>query len=125
VDYSYAAMKIFEKNIGDEISFLRHDITLGFPWISNEFFDIIIMADVLEHIHHENLIYTSQDILRITKKRGFVFIDTPILAGANSELHVNVRGSVSEVKQYFPETTLLDIRWFKNPEHCNLTFQKN
>lgn len=125
LDYSYASMKIFEENVGDTITFIRHDIVKGMRWMINDHFDVIIMADILEHIHHENMINVGRDIVRISKKNGLIFIDTPILKDAWSEMHVNVKTEIKDVVDYFPGTKLLNSSWYLYPNHCNITLQKN
>ena len=113
IDYSYSSIELFKKNVGDTISFLRHDISRGFPWLTDQYFDIIIMADVLEHLHHENMIQTGKEISRITRNGGFIFIDTPILKNGGSELHINVKENISDILQYFPKATLLSSSWYQ------------
>jgi 2-polyprenyl-3-methyl-5-hydroxy-6-metoxy-1,4-benzoquinol methylase len=126
VDYSYAVINIFETNVGDIVPFLRHDISNGLPWIKDQFFDFVILADILEHIYHENMAKAGREIMRITKDGGFIFIDTPIMysGGGSSELHVNVKKDVEDVNRYFRGTQMLEWKWYRRKEHCNIVLKK-
>jgi len=124
IDYSYAACRIFEQNVGDKYPFLRHDVSLGLPWLKDEYFEVAILADVLEHLYDEQLSVLCPEVLRLVKKSGLILIDTPILRNGNSTLHVNVKEDTKEILKYFPNTKVENISWFHNPMHCNIILRK-
>jgi ubiquinone/menaquinone biosynthesis C-methylase UbiE len=124
VDYSYASCKIFEKIIGDSQPFLRHDVSKGLPWIKDEYFEIAVLSDIMEHLYDEQLSILCPEILRITKKEGLILIDTPILENGNSTLHVNVKKDIKEITEFFPNTIIEDTSWYKKPYHCNIILRK-
>lgn len=125
VDYSYAAVPLFEKNCGDGLPFLRHDVSLGMPWLKDGFFDLVILADIIEHLYPEQLRVLAADVLRILKKGGSCLIDTPIMEGGESELHVDIKNSAQAVMSFFPGFKLIATHWYKKPEHCNLILVKS
>ena len=53
---------------------IQHDINKGLPF-NNDFFDIIYMGQVLEHI--ENASFVLKEIYRVLKSTGTLVIDVP------------------------------------------------
>jgi SAM-dependent methyltransferase len=124
VDYSYGAFWMFECNCGDKLPFLRHDVSRGIPWIKDDFFDVVILADIIEHLYTEQLAILAKDVIRILRSGGTLLIDTPIMDGNESELHVDIKNSVEEVAWYFPGMKIKNLHWHKEPEHCNIIMVK-
>ena len=81
------------------------------------------MADIIEHLYSEQLKIAAMDIVRVIKNRGVILIDTPIMEGGESELHVDVKSNAQEVLSYFNGCKLIGTNWYKNPEHCNIILQ--
>jgi len=123
-DYSFAAAKRFFEVNGPELPFIRHDISMGIPWVASEYFDLIIMADIIEHVYPEQLKVIGWDAVRVAKPGALILIDTPIMDGGESELHVDIKNSAQEVHKYFPLTQLVNTHWHKKPEHCNIILRK-
>lgn len=129
LDYSIAAMEIFHKNNGDRKTYIRHDVTCGVPWLTDCFFDTIILLDIIEHLPSEYINIVSNDILRILRSNGRILIDTPICEGdSSSELHINIQKSVEDVVNIFQsdryKTELISSEWFIKPEHCHIVLRK-
>lgn len=122
IDYSVAAMKRFYEVNGFSRPFLRHDVSLGMPWVADNSFDCAILADIVEHLYPEQLKVLGSDVVRIVKPEGLILIDTPIMKGGESELHVDIKESWEEVHQYFNGTELVGTNWHMKPEHCNIIF---
>jgi 2-polyprenyl-3-methyl-5-hydroxy-6-metoxy-1,4-benzoquinol methylase len=124
VDYSLAAMKRFHEVNEDREVFIRHDLSRGMPWLKDSYFDIIIMADIVEHVYAEQLKVIGLDAVRVCIPGGTILIDTPIMKGGESKLHVDIKESAQEVHAYFPGTELVNTHWHKKPEHCNIILKK-
>lgn len=123
-DYSHAAFELFRKNNPNE-PFILHDLSKGFQWVAENYFDVVVMADIVEHLFPEHITQTCSDMVRATKKGGIILIDTPIMDGGESELHVNIYSSAKEVHALFPGTDMVGTNWYKKPEHCNIILRKN
>lgn len=124
-DYSFAALERFMAVHGDKNAFVRHDLSLGSPWLKDEYFDYVIMADIVEHLYSEQLVVVASDAVRVCKRDGLILIDTPIMQGGESALHVDIKDSAQEVHKYFAGTTLVGTNWHKKPEHCNIILRKS
>lgn len=125
IDYSLAAMKRFHEVNEDKEVFIRHDLSRGMPWLKGEFFDLVVMADIVEHVYPEQLQVIGRDAVRLVKSfGGIILIDTPIMKGGESKLHVDIKESAQEVHAYFPGTELVGTHWHKKPEHCNIILRK-
>ena len=77
IDKTYS--NLWEFGFKDQpIKLILHDIeterSLPFP---NEYFDVVTMLAVFEHIAPENLIKVSQESLRVLKPGGLLIITTP------------------------------------------------
>jgi SAM-dependent methyltransferase len=123
VDFSPAVCNFLKKG-GKDYSLLMHDLSSGLPWLKDEYFEVAILADVLEHLYDFQLGVLCPDILRIIKKGGQILIDTPIVKNGNSTLHVNVKKETKEIIDFFPGTKMEDISWFMEPYHCNIILRK-
>lgn len=124
IDYSYAACQIFGENCGDNVPFLRHDISTGLPWIKDGYFDVAVMADIIEHLYSEQLEALSVELNRILKSGAIALADTPIMAGGESVMHVDIKDSAAEVMRYFPWARLIGTHWHMKPEHCHFIMEK-
>ena len=124
VDYSLAAMKRFHEVNEDREVFIRHDISRGMPWLSAEYFDLVVMADIVEHVYPEQLHVIGLDAVRVCLPGGYILIDTPIMKGGESKLHVDIKESAREVHAFFTGTELVNTHWHKKPEHCNIILRK-
>jgi 2-polyprenyl-3-methyl-5-hydroxy-6-metoxy-1,4-benzoquinol methylase len=124
VDYSLAAMKRFHEVNADREIFIRQDISKGMPWLSAKYFDLVVMADIVEHVYPEQLQVIGLDAVRVCLPGGTILIDTPIMKGGESKLHVDIKESAQEVHAYFPGTELVNTHWHKKPEHCNIILRK-
>lgn len=125
LDYSFAASEFFYKNNGDTQPIIIHDASKGFPWIRSEYFDLVVLADVVEHVYPEQLKIIGIEVVRVSAPGALILIDTPIMKGGESELHVDIKESAQEVHSYFPYTRLVNTHWHKKPEHCNIILQKD
>jgi len=123
VDFSPAVCAFLKKEEKD-YSLLIHDVSSGLPWLKDGYFEIAILADVLEHLYDYQLKVLCSEILRITKNEGLILIDTPIMKNGNSTLHVNVKSDVSEITSLFLGTKIEYISWFMEPYHCNIILRK-
>ena len=123
-DYSYAAFDLFKDNNTDREVFIRTDVTNGFDWIKDSYFDVIVLADIVEHLYNNQLSILGKEASRMTKSCGIILIDTPIMNGGESELHVDIKESAQEVQKYFPNTKIFNTHWYKKPEHCNIILYK-
>ena len=120
IDYSIAAMRRFHEVNKDRKTFIRHDVSKGMYWIETGYFDCAILADIVEHLYPEQLTTLGFETVRLVKSEGIILIDTPIMKGGESELHVDIKESADEVHKYFPRTKLIGTNWFMKPEHCNI-----
>lgn len=125
IDYSNAAMQIFNENNISSKTFIRHNVIDGLGWLREEFFDVIILSDVIEHIDNEYLCNIVNDIVAVVKINGLILIDTPITSkSCQSELHINLYESIHEVCELFTGTTLVTTEWYMNPEHCHIILRR-
>jgi 2-polyprenyl-3-methyl-5-hydroxy-6-metoxy-1,4-benzoquinol methylase len=124
MDYSYAALDRFKQVNDDKYPFVRHDLSQGSPWLRDGCFDYVIMADVIEHLYSEQLTVVAADAVRVCKPDALILIDTPIMRGGESALHVDIKESAQEVHRYFPGTELVGTNWHKKPEHCNIILRR-
>jgi 2-polyprenyl-3-methyl-5-hydroxy-6-metoxy-1,4-benzoquinol methylase len=122
-DYSQAAARLFQQNVPGG-TFLLRDATLGFPWIASDYFDLVVLADVVEHLYDEHLCVLAREAVRMLKPGGMILIDTPIMKGGESKLHVDIKESAQEVHAYFTGTQMIGTHWHKKPEHCNIILRK-
>jgi len=120
MDYSIASMKRFHEVNEDRKTFIRHDVSKGMSWLESGFFDCAVLADIVEHLYHEQLMVLGLETVRLVKSEGIILIDTPIMKGGESELHVDIKESAQDVHDYFPYTVLVGTNWFMKPEHCNI-----
>jgi len=128
IDYSMAAMQIFYENNNFFKTFVRHDIVTGLRWIKKNHFDVVILADVIEHIDHEHLLNIVNDITESLKNGGIILIDTPITSrSCRSELHINLYESIDDVCNLFKNTEaeMIATEWYKKPEHCHIILRRN
>jgi 2-polyprenyl-3-methyl-5-hydroxy-6-metoxy-1,4-benzoquinol methylase len=126
IDYSLASMALFHKN--NDINsinrtYIRHDVSNGLAWLSSDFFDTIILADIIEHVYDDTLSILASESVRLLKKGGLILIDTPI-STRESFLHVNIKKSVQCVVDVFKGTELVISEWYKEPEHCHIILRK-
>jgi len=124
IDYAVAAAKMFMDSHTDNDMFLRADVSNGFAWIISGYFDIAVLADVVEHLHAWQMSNLGYFVQRVIKAGGLILIDTPIMKGGESKLHVDIKESWEEVHDFFPNTELVGTNWYKKPEHCNIILRK-
>ena len=124
IDYSFAALNRFRVVNGDKRPFVQHDLSRGSPWLKDEYFDCVVIADLVEHVYHEQLIVVASDAVRVCRRGGTILVDTPIMDGGESDLHVDIKASVGEVHEYFVGTVLAGTHWYMKPEHCNIILRK-
>jgi SAM-dependent methyltransferase len=87
VDASPTALKMAKdwvKNEGLNVETFLHRMENPFPF-ENDFFDAIISIQVIHHNLKKQVIFTIQEITRVLKKNGFIFITVPYL-GSGSKL---------------------------------------
>jgi SAM-dependent methyltransferase len=74
----YALDKMISNSILGDISIINHDInkTAMLPF-ENEFFDVVVMLAVIEHIEPYNLEMLFSEIKRILKYKGLFIFTTP------------------------------------------------
>jgi 2-polyprenyl-3-methyl-5-hydroxy-6-metoxy-1,4-benzoquinol methylase len=125
IDYSLAAMRRFHEVNGANCTFIRHDVARGMDWLRENYFDCVILADIVEHLYPEDLLVLGKDTVRVARRGALILIDTPIMKGGESELHVDIKESVQEVHKYFQGTELVNTHWYKKPEHCNIILRKS
>lgn len=88
IDYSEEAIKLanstkknFPLTIREKVYFKVMNVrTLSFP---DNYFDIVVCIDVLEHLYREEVEKAMREIKRVLKKDGILFIHT----GTNKILH--------------------------------------
>ena len=68
---------VFKQNLGDGISYIRHDIAKKLPFKNSEF-DCVVLGEVIEHVPDTDGLLA--EINRILKKDGYLIISTPNLA---------------------------------------------
>lgn len=124
MDYSVASMEMFHKLNGATVPFIRHDAGEGLWFIAPHCFDVVILADIVEHLYKEQLCALGIAVSYSCRPQGTILIDTPIMNGGESELHVDIKASAAEVHAFFPDTTLVGTHWHKKPEHCNIILRK-
>lgn len=124
LDYSIAAMNIFHSYNTPEKIFIKGNISTGLNLIRSEYFDCIIIADVIEHIYDNELAILTEEASRILRHGGRILIDTPINT-SGSELHINIKKTVSEVISIFKDMVLVISEWYKEPEHCHIILKKD
>ena len=81
IDYSKAAIhlanqtkKRFPKNVQKKVMFHRMNMKrLNFP---NDYFDLVLCIDVLEHVYTDEVEKTMKEISRVLKPNGVFFIHT-------------------------------------------------
>lgn len=81
IDYSKASIEISnkfltdnKKNNGSRVEFIQMDAKeLKFP---NDSFDIVLMLDVVEHLHAWELKQSLQEVKRVLKPEGLLYIHT-------------------------------------------------
>lgn len=78
------------------------DIERGIPFPSNQF-DLVHSSHTLEHIDPKKLVYILEEIYRVTKPKGKIFINLPhfsSLAAASNPTHLR-QGFSTQLFQYF------------------------
>lgn len=130
VDYSNVAIGIccsVLSNIQNS-TVMKHDISYGFDFLKSDYFDYVILADIVEHLYDEQISILSNNLARITKDDSIIIIDTPILTKNRLESencwHVNIKGHVQEIINLFPQYKFINAEWIINPYHCCILLQK-
>ncbi|MFW9952679.1 MAG: class I SAM-dependent methyltransferase [Candidatus Thorarchaeota archaeon] len=67
---------LIEENEKAELTCQRIEHVFPYP---NEYFDTIISIQVIHHNYFEDIIFTAQEVDRILKPNGMIFITVPIL----------------------------------------------
>lgn len=124
MDYAIAAMECWHKNNHALGPFIRHDCSQGMPWMTSGYFDVVVMADVFEHLYPEQQKVVGVEVVRLAAPGALVLVDTPIMRGGESVLHVDIKESYAEVMVCFPGVELVGTHWHKKPEHCNIIMRK-
>jgi 2-polyprenyl-3-methyl-5-hydroxy-6-metoxy-1,4-benzoquinol methylase len=123
LDYSLASMELFYQNNTTDKPYVRHDMAQGIGWLTSNYFDCVILADIIEHVYDDVLSVLATESVRLLKTGGLLLIDTPIKT-RGSPHHVNIKNSVTDVVTMFPGTVLVTSEWFKEPEHCHIIVRK-
>ncbi len=130
LDYSLNAIKYgssFAKELGmDNLTFVGADAQ-HIP-LKNETFDLIICADLVEHLNNENLMEMLKESHRILKNGGRLAIYTPspthifeIMMKHNfilkkDESHIGLR-KIGEIKDFVEKAGFKIIKAYHRPTH--------
>lgn len=96
VDYSIPAIKT-AKQILKKAELVQADIVDFLPRLRTEEFDGILMIDIVEHLFDWELKIVFNNIRRLLKRGGYLYIDMPIIKGRPySKMHVNIKASASQ-----------------------------
>jgi len=107
-----------KNNFSDKVTYVLGDATKGLPFNDN-FFDIVISFQVIEHIKKKDLKKYFTEIKRVTKTNGKVIFTTPnrLLRLQKFQKPLNPFHQV----EYSPKTLkLLLNKFFKQPEILGL-----
>jgi 2-polyprenyl-3-methyl-5-hydroxy-6-metoxy-1,4-benzoquinol methylase len=101
IDISKYAIKQAKKETKAKL--FVHDVNKGLPMFSNNFFDLVTMFDVIEHLISPFL--TLKEIYRVLKPRGRLVITTPNLNSID-RLIKKFFGKEEEWHGYYDKTHL-------------------
>ena len=131
IDYSNAAIDIccnVLSSIQNSIV-MKCDVSYGFDFFQSNYFDYVILADIIEHLYDEQISILSDNLARVMKDNSTIIIDTPILSENRLEnencWHVNIKGHIQDVKNLFPQYKFVNAEWIIQPYHCCIILQKN
>ncbi|MFC1496873.1 class I SAM-dependent methyltransferase [Verrucomicrobiota bacterium] len=107
VDYSTAAIEISRKILG-KAEVIQADIVEFLPRFETEPFDGILMIDIAEHLFDWELKIVFNNVARLLKPGGHLYIDTPISSNRSrySRMHVNIKQTSTQYLIFLPGFTL-------------------
>lgn len=112
VDISKAAVKRARKKfIG---KFIHGNILQLKKSYTNNFFDLIVAIEVIEHISPHNVLKFYRDIYSLLKPKGILIISTPL----NEHLKDKKGNPSGHVRDYYPEVVIkeMEISGFKTTD---------
>ncbi len=105
VDYSVAAVEISRK-IVRKAEVIQADVVEFLPNYSASPFDGILMIDITEHLYDWELAIVFQQVDRLLRNAGCLYIDTPLLVNGYSQLHVNIKEKPEDYLQFLPNYSI-------------------